>query len=767
MLGSDAQRVYYTNDQQDTDFSSIEDLTVPKFRTAIKTFIESFSIAGSLVYKERIRALGGCETLAVANNVTEGLGTKIPPQSICLDLEHFNMKTWTNDSNLSQNIGDDDGASTQYEDNASQDGHMACVTDALLNAIRKQPLRYLPVAEGVLKEVYNEMYPTSTGRSASLQIELHSKAQPTKIRDLKALDVESLVTLPGIIIQACRPQHKASCMKIRCRDCKTEKTIKLPPWKQSVDLPRICDSQKGPDEPKCSLDPYAVLSDESDYCDIQQLKFQELPEDVPIGDMPRHIVLNAANSLCGRVTPGQRINVVGVFSAYERQQGGDRSGKSEGVRSSYLHVLGFEQRHTHSIGTTNAWTYQEEEEFRKMSQDPEIYEKLGKSIAPAIYGMDEVKKSIACLLFGGARKQLADKTRLRGDINILLLGDPSTAKSQFLKFVEKVAPIAVYTSGKGSSAAGLTAAIIRDSSGNFALEGGAMVLADGGVVCIDEFDKMRDDDRVAIHEAMEQQTISIAKAGITTVLKTMCSMLAAANPSFGSYDDTKETTEQHDFETTILSRFDLIWLVRDEKNIQKDTTIAHHVFALHSGQDTSTADGPVGVDKLKQYIKYCRQRCSPRLSAAAAKKLENYYVEVRDNCRKDSRKQRDQIPITVRQLESLARLAESLARMTLTREVSVQHVEEAIRLFQLSTIETSKTAIARENLTPQERELIKAVEEVILQRLPINGRATKSTVMRDLVIRGYDAGHVGRAMRVLIQRGVLQEKGDASVRRIQ
>lgn len=191
----------------------------------------------------------------------------------------------------------------------------------------------------------------------------------------------------------------------------------------------------------------------------------------------------------------------------------------------------------------------------------------------------DIKKAISCLLFGGTKKRLPDNIRLRGDINVLLLGDPGTAKSQFLKFTEKVSPISVYTSGKGSSAAGLTASVIRDSSsGEFYLEGGAMVLADGGVVCIDEFDKMNDEDRVAIHEAMEQQTISIAKAGITTILNSRSSVLAAANPIFGRYNESKTPGEVFinliqnvDFSSTILSRFDLIFIIKDEHNIIKDT----------------------------------------------------------------------------------------------------------------------------------------------------------------------------------------------------
>merc|ERR1712166_981759 len=217
------------------------------------------------------------------------------------------------------------------------------------------------------------------------------------------------------------------------------------------------------------------------------------------------------------------------------------------VKYSYLQVIGME---TASGGnSTIKITNEEEEQFVTMSKDPKIRERIFDSIAPAICAsskdvIDDVKKAVACLLFGGSRKQLPDGTRMRGDINCLLLGDPGTAKSQFLKFTERVAPIAVYTSGKGASAAGLTAAVIKDPvTREFQLEGGAMVLADGGVVCIDEFDKMKPGDRVAIHEAMEQQTISLAKAGITTILNSRTSVLAAANPIFGRYDDLKHAAE--------------------------------------------------------------------------------------------------------------------------------------------------------------------------------------------------------------------------------
>ena len=241
-----------------------------------------------------------------------------------------------------------------------------------------------------------------------------------------------------------------------------------------------------------------------------------------------------------------RITATGVYDIFNHNQGQKKKLGSDavGVKTVYIQALGLQIDPDANGASIRTFTAQEEEEFLAISRRPNFYKEFIASIAPSIYGSDDIKKAIACLLFSGSKKFLPDGIRLRGDVNVLMLGDPGTAKSQLLKFVERVAPIAVYTSGKGSSAAGLTASVIKDgASREFRLEAGAMVLADGGVVCIDEFDKMREEDRVAIHEAMEQQTISIAKAGITTILNSRTSILAAANPVFGRYDDLKSPGE--------------------------------------------------------------------------------------------------------------------------------------------------------------------------------------------------------------------------------
>ena len=367
---------------------------------------------------------------------------------------------------------------------------------------------------------------------------------------------------------------------------------------------------------RCPLDPYFVVHEKCRFVDQQVLKIQEAPDQVPVGELPRHILVSADRYLTNKVVPGSRCTIMGIFTIYQ-SKGSKGASSAVAIRNPYLRAVGIQSEVDHTAKGNLTFSEEEEQEFLELSRRPDLYEVFANCIAPSIYGNADIKKAIACLLLGGSKKVLPDGMKLRGDINVLLLGDPGTAKSQLLKFVEKVSPIAIYTSGKGSSAAGLTASVQRDTATReFYLEGGAMVLADGGVVCIDEFDKMRDEDRVAIHEAMEQQTISIAKAGITTILNARTSVLAAANPIFGRYDDMKSPGENIDFQTTILSRFDMIFIVKDEHDRAKDERIARHVMGIHMGRgrvEEGDVQAEIGVEKMRRYIAYCKRLVFPLL----------------------------------------------------------------------------------------------------------------------------------------------------------
>lgn len=426
------------------------------------------------------------------------------------------------------------------------------------------------------------------------------------------MTIARLVRVPGIVIGASVMSSKATELHIQCRNCQYQQTIPILGGFTGVTLPRQCGRQRVPNDPtaKCPLDPYFVMHEKSTFVDQQVIKLQEAPDQVPVGELPRHVLISADRYLTNRVVPGSRCTVMGIFSIYQNKASKNSStGGAVAIRTPYLRAVGI-QTNTDQIKGYISYTEEEEQEFLEMSRRPDLYSIMADCIAPSIYGNRDIKKAILCLLLGGSKKILPDGMKLRGDINVLLLGDPGTAKSQLLKFVEKAAPISIYTSGKGSSAAGLTASVQRDqSTREFYLEGGAMVLADGGVVCIDEFDKMRDEDRVAIHEAMEQQTISIAKAGITTILNARTSVLAAANPIFGRYDDMKTPGENIDFQTTILSRFDMIFIVKDEHTREKDERIAKHVMGIHMDHRGAEdmVESEVPVDKMKRYLSYCRR----------------------------------------------------------------------------------------------------------------------------------------------------------------
>jgi DNA replication licensing factor MCM5 len=543
----------------------------------------------------------------------------------------------------------------------------------------------------------------------------------------------------------------------------------------------VCSRLKGPDDgsDKCPLDPYFVVHEKSQFIDQQVLKLQEAPDDVPVGELPRHILVSADRYLANRVVPGSRCTIMGVFSIYQSQKNSKNSG-AVAIRNPYMRAVGIQTDISHNQGgATMQFTEEEEQEFLEMSRRPDLYELFSSCIAPSIFGNADIKKAITCLLMGGSKKILPDGMRLRGDINVLLLGDPGTAKSQLLKFVEKCSPIAIYTSGKGSSAAGLTASVQRDTSTReFYLEGGAMVLADGGAVCIDEFDKMRDEDRVAIHEAMEQQTISIAKAGITTILNARTSVLAAANPIFGRYDDLKTPGENIDFQTTILSRFDLIFIVRDTHDRNRDETIAKHVMNLHmNGQannNPEAAQSEIPVEKMKRYISYAKSRCAPRLSAEAAEKLSSHFVSIRRQVARAEAdaNQRSSIPITVRQLESLVRISESLAKLELAPIATEKHVDEAIRLFLGSTMDAvmstgGDTSALGGGGNREMVEEVHKVEEELRRRLPMGFTASLATLRRDFVDRkGYSEQALNRALQVLVRRETVQfRRGGAVVHR--
>ncbi|KAI5475627.1 hypothetical protein MNV49_001088 [Pseudohyphozyma bogoriensis] len=660
--------------------------------------------------------------------------------------------------------------------------HLIGWDEELAARVRTEPGEVVPLFEIALRNLAKGiLYPTAASTETErqrrekdvpeIQLQLRSGSRLMQFRELGATSISHLVRLPGIVVSASVLQSRAIKLHLMCKSCHNVANLEVQGGFSGFQLPRVCGASSPEGQTKdCPMDPYVIVHDKCQFVDQQIIKLQEAPDMVPVGELPRHLTLTADRYLTGKVVPGTRVVATGIYSTIT--PGKRNNGGAVALRNPYLRVLGLEIDTDGTGRGTRNFTAEEEEEFAEMARSEGFYERFSSSIAPSIFGNQDIKKAIACLLFGGSKKVLPDGMRLRGDINVLLLGDPGTAKSQLLKFVEKVSPIAVYTSGKGSSAAGLTASVQRDPvSREFFLEGGAMVLADGGVVCIDEFDKMRDEDRVAIHEAMEQQTISIAKAGITTILNSRTSVLAAANPVFGRYDDMKSPGENIDFQTTILSRFDMIFIVKDEHNQDRDRTIARHVMAIHMNRATQSQPvGEIDIDKMKRFVSYCKSRCAPRLSAEAAEKLSSHFVALRKQVQQVERdnNERSSIPITVRQLEAIIRISESLAKMTLATQVQEHHVDEAIRMFKFSTMDAVQAGNVEGMTRGDLMEEINKVEADIRRRLPIGWSTSYASLVREFVEQqGYTRHALERTLYILEKREVIRfTSGKKSVSRI-
>ena len=492
------------------------------------------------------------------------------------------------------------------------------------------------------------------------------------LRQINAEVIGKMTSVSGMVLRASEVKPLAKELVFMCpeghrTDVILDKDLKLT-------TPVQCSNSK------CTHKELGIEPKSSRFIDVQFVRLQELPEDLPPGQLPHYLDVTVKQDLVDNARPGDRIVLTGIIRIEQERMAGISKHESPLYRlrldGNNVEFLGGKVGKTSRRIEREQISPEEEKMISALSKNPDIYNRLIESYAPHITGHEIIKESILLLMAGSTQRQLNDGSKIRGDINIFLVGDPGTAKSEMLKFCARIAPRGLYTSGRGSTAAGLTAAVVRDANGIFMLEAGATVLGDQGLVCIDEFDKMKAEDRSALHEVMEQQTASIAKGGIVATLNARASILAAANPMYGKYDPFKNITENVNLPVPLLTRFDLIFVVRDKPSKERDSKIARHIINLHTpkGIDSRSL---IDSETLTKYLSYAK-RIQPVLTKEAEEKILDYYMKMRSMGQDNE----DTITVTPRQLEGLIRLATARARLLLKNQVEGSDAQRAIDLLE-------------------------------------------------------------------------------------
>jgi len=528
----------------------------------------------------------------------------------------------------------------------------------LAKVLLDSPVKFFDDADAVLEGIT---------KIPGIRLRVKGLPESIEVRSIRAEHVSKFFQVEGIMTRAGEVKPEAKEAVFKCRRCGEENRVLQ--VSEFFREPLVCEN------PNCRRKgPFDLVIESTVFRDWQSICVQEPPEKLRGGRMPRRLDGIIRDDFVDKAVPGNHIVITGVLRVFqERQRGERRTTFRKIVFVSHIEVLqkGVEEAEL---------TEEDEKKIKDLAKDPWARNKIIQSVLPAIYGYEAVKEAVALQLFGCNPIELSGGIRIRGDTHILLTGDPGTAKSQILKWMANVAPRGIYTSGMKSTGAGLTAAAVRDEiSGGWALEAGVLVIADGGLASIDEFEKMAQEDAAAILESMEQQTISIAKAGIVATLNTRTAILAAANPKFGRFDRNIPSVQQLALDPVILSRFDLVLIMRDEPRADYDHAIAQHVLKMHT-EPKKVVKAPFDPNFLRKIIIYARKNIDPKLEDKEVEKaIENFFVDWRKVVAEGA-----PLPITVRQLEALIRLSKANARMRLSDRVTIEDANRAINLIKTS-----------------------------------------------------------------------------------
>ena len=571
-------------------------------------------------------------------------------------------------------------------------------------------------------------------------VRVHNLPEATDIREIRSRHVNNLVAVQGLVRKATDVRPKIQEAAFECQRCGTLSYI--PQTGGDFQEPHECQG--------CERQgPFRINFDQSEFVDAQKLRVQESPEGLRGGETPQSLDVHIEDDVTGNVTPGDHVLVTGVLRIEQQGSAQEKTRMFDVFMDGHSVVLEDEVFEDMDI------TEEDKRQIIELSDEENIYERMVDSIAPSIYGYDQEKLAMMLQLFSGVTKHLPDGSRIRGDLHMLLIGDPGTGKSQLLQYIREVAPRSVYTSGKGSSTAGLTAAAVRDDFAEgqqWSLEAGALVMADQGIAAVDELDKMRPEDRSALHEGLEQQKISISKAGINATLKSRCSLLGAANPKYGRFDQYEPIGEQIDLEPALISRFDLIFTVTDKPDPEHDRRLADHILMttyageLHTQNEnlaaanvttdevdaaTEDVEPDIDADFLRKYIAYAKRSCFPTMTDEAMAAIREFYVDMRSKGLDEDAP----VPVTARQLEAQVRLAEASARVRLADRVEMSDAERSIELvrsclqdigvdpetgqFDADVVETGRSKTQRDRVK-NIRALISEIEDEYDEGAPVD-----------------------------------------------
>tara|TARA_Y100000310_G_scaffold330753_1_gene402972 strand:+ start:516 stop:2525 length:2010 start_codon:yes stop_codon:yes gene_type:complete len=529
--------------------------------------------------------------------------------------------------------------------------------------------KLLDSPEEILELLQNSLDETGLIKNPRIRLKTLPNSVDVKVREIRAKHLDQFISIEGIVRQASDVRPQVVNARFECPSCGAILSV-LQIDKKFREPSRCSCGRKGL---------FKLLSKE--MVDAQRLVIEESPDALDGGEQPRRINVFLKEDLVEprmeeKTTPGSKVRILGVLKEVPvpLQSGSISTRFDLAIEANNAMPL---EESLEDMGVTE----EEEEEIIALSKSPDVFDRLVQSIVPSVYGFEKIKESVLLQLFGGVKKVKSDGGSTRGDMHILLVGDPGVAKSVTLKFVSTIAPRGRYVSGKSATGAGLTASVVKDEFlRGWALEAGAMVLANKGIVCVDEIEKMSEHDRSTMHEAMEQQTVTISKANIQATLRSETSVLAAGNPKLGRFDPYTPIPQQIDISPALLSRFDVIFVLRDLPNREQDEAIASHVLEEHKQKVVRDVIDP---KLLRKYVSYAKNKAPPKLSEEASDEIKNFYISLRNQSTRTTDGIRP-IPITARQLEAIIRLSEACAKIRLSENVERQDAQRAIALLKHS-----------------------------------------------------------------------------------